>query len=210
VHAAVVAPWATSAQLVLPSDPVDGAADNDTLPVGAVAPLDAVSPTVIVQVAALPVLSEEGEQLTPVEVGSGGRTGTADAVSEPWPELEPCPASPPYDPVMVWPPAAAGTKVTWQAAVLAPWAIRAQLVLPNDPPDGAAENDTLPVGAVGPLDAVSVTVTVQVVALPTVTEDGEQLTPVEVGSGEAVTFHSSLPVEPSSAAKNSVPFTFVR
>ena len=101
-------------------------------------------------------------------------------------------------------------KVALHEAVVAPWATSVQLLLPNAPVEGEAETETLPVGAVPPLDDVSVTVTVQVVALPFVTEEGEQLTPVEVGSGGRIACHSSLPVPPSSAVKNRFPFTAVR
>jgi hypothetical protein len=106
-----------------------------------------------------------------------------------------------------------GVKVTSQVAVFGPLELRPQLVLPNDPLDGAARNDTVPVGAVAPVDAVSLTVTVHVVSWPVVTEDGAQVTLVEVGSSGApdpVALHSSLPVAPSSAAKNTVPFSLKR
>ena len=51
----------------------------------------------------------------------------------------------------------------------------------NPSPAPVEENVTIPPGAVAVPMPVSVTVAVQVVGLPTVTEPGEQLTAVEVG-----------------------------
>jgi len=74
--------------------------------------------------------------------------------------------------------------MSWQEAVpFVPAAARAQLPeLPNDPVVGADAKLTVPVGVLAPLDAVSVTVAVHVVALPVTTEAGEHPTLVEVGS----------------------------
>jgi len=54
--------------------------------------------------------------------------------------------------------------------------------LPNDPDVGDAVKLTVPDGVLAPLDAVSVTVAVHDAELPTVTDEGEQPTPVDVGS----------------------------
>jgi hypothetical protein len=54
----------------LPNDPDVGADVKLTVPVGVLAPLEAVSVTVAVHVDALPVLTDPGEQDTPVDVGS--------------------------------------------------------------------------------------------------------------------------------------------
>jgi hypothetical protein len=86
-----------------------------------------------------------------------------------------------------------GVKVTSQVAVFGPLKLRLQLVLPNDPLDGAAENDTVPVGTVAPLGAMSVTVTVHVVVSPVVTEDGEQFAAVDVGSTGIAAVRESAP-----------------
>ena len=66
-------PVAASVQLPeLPNEPVVGEAVKLTAAVGVLAPLDAVSVTVAVQVVALPVATDEGEQPTLVDVGSSG------------------------------------------------------------------------------------------------------------------------------------------
>jgi hypothetical protein len=57
-----------------------------------------------------------------------------------------------------------------------------QLVLPNDPVVGDELKLTDPVGVLAPLEGVSVTIAVHVVALPNVSDVGEQATLVEVGS----------------------------
>jgi hypothetical protein len=94
---AVFGPLELRPQLVLPNDPLVGAAENDTVPVGAFAPLDARSVTVTVHVAGSPVVTEAGEQFAAVVVGS---TGIA-ALREPAPWLVLCPASPRYVPLIV-------------------------------------------------------------------------------------------------------------
>jgi hypothetical protein len=64
-------PVAASVQLPeLPNDPVVGADVNATVPVGVLAPLLAVSPTVAVHVVGLPVMTDAGAQATVVDVGS--------------------------------------------------------------------------------------------------------------------------------------------
>jgi hypothetical protein len=55
-------------------------------------------------------------------------------------------------------------------------------VLPNDPAVGDAVKLTDPVGVVAPLDAVSVTVALHVVAFATLTDAGEHEAPVDVES----------------------------
>jgi hypothetical protein len=55
-----------------------------------------------------------------------------------------------------------------------------QLPPPPKLPDESLEKPTVPVGVEAVPDAVSVTVAVHEVALPTATELGEQLTPVDV------------------------------
>jgi hypothetical protein len=79
--------------------------------------------------------------------------------------------------------------VSWQAAVpVVPVAVSVQLFeLPNDPDVGAAVKLTVPVGMGAPLTAVSLTVAVHEVPLPTGTEDGEHPTLVDVVRFVAVT-----------------------
>jgi len=80
--------------------------------------------------------------------------------------------------------AADGVNVSWQDAVaVLPVAASVQLAeLPNDPEFGAAAKLAVPVGVLAPVAAVSVTVAVHVVPVPTVSADGEQPTLVDVGS----------------------------
>ena len=72
-------------------------------------------------------------------------------------------------------------KLTWHIAALVPLGDSPQVL------DGGvklpvplAAKVTEPVGLVAPVEEVSVTMTVQVVIVPTVTGEGEQLTIVEV------------------------------
>jgi len=76
----------------------------------------------------------------------------------------------------------------WQdATAVVPVAASVQLPeLPNDPDVGEAVKLTDPDGVVAPLDAVSVTVAVHDVALPTTTDDGEQATLVDVGLADGL------------------------
>ena len=64
----------------LAKEPEVGAELKLTVPVGVLAPLDTVSVTVAVHIEALPVATDDGEQLTLVDDGSSD-------VSEPWPLL---------------------------------------------------------------------------------------------------------------------------
>jgi hypothetical protein len=103
-----------------------------------------------------------------------------------------------------------GVNVTWHEAAL-PVVAAASVQWPpleNEPECGEELRLMTPVGTVVPAGAVSVTVVVHVVGLPTFSELGSQLALVEVGS-TALARHSSVPVLPSFAAKNSVPPTFV-
>jgi hypothetical protein len=98
--------------------------------------------------------------------------------------------------VTVYDVAADGVNDTWHVDEPAPLA-GASVQLPEPPkePDvGCEVNLTVPVGLVAPLDAVSVTVAVHVVALPVDTEPGEQLTLVDVGLGAV------RPVVPTSTS----------
>ena len=56
--------------------------------------------------------------------------------------------------------------------------------LPNTPVVGEDVKLTVPVDVLAPLDAVSVTVAVQVVALPNATDVGERATLVDGGSSD--------------------------
>ena len=55
---------------------------------------------------------------------------------------------------------------------------------PSEPLVGADLNETVPVGVLSPLDAVSFTLAVHVAAAAAVTDGGEHTTPVDVGSTE--------------------------
>ena len=81
--------------LELPNTPVVGEDVKLTVPVGVLAPLDAVSVTVAVQVVALPVATDVGEHATCVDVGS------TDVMVEDVPLLVACSLSPLYLPVTV-------------------------------------------------------------------------------------------------------------
>ena len=68
-----------------------------------------------------------------------------------------------------------GVNVVWQAAIPVVVAWRVQVPgLANCPVVGEAVKVTVPVGVLAPLDWVSVTVAVQVVAVPVLTVLGEQ------------------------------------
>jgi hypothetical protein len=78
-------------------------------------------------------------------------------------------------------PTAPGVKVTWHVAAAELLADRLQA------PEGGVKLPVplavmvaVPVGSMAPVEEVSVTMTVQVVTLPTTTDEGEQLTIVEV------------------------------
>jgi hypothetical protein len=67
-----VVPVVASAQLPeLPNEPVVGDEAKLTVPVGVLAPLEAVSVTVAVHVEGAPVVTDEGEHATLVDVGAG-------------------------------------------------------------------------------------------------------------------------------------------
>ena len=69
------------------------------------------------------------------------------------------------------------------ATPVVPAAASVQLAeLPNDPDVGDAVKLTVPDGVLAPLDAVSVTIAAHEVEPPTVTDEGEQPTLVDVGS----------------------------
>ena len=84
---------------------------------------------------------------------------------------------------MVRSPGADGLKVTEQLATPGFTLVRRKHVLRGSP----VLKPTLPVGVVGPLEAVSVTVAMHVVRWPTDTVPGEQLTVVEVAIGSLST-----------------------
>lgn len=88
-------------------------------------------------------------------------------------------------------------KVIWQEpAPVAPDACSVQLPdIPNALAVGADVNPTVPVGVVALLDAVSFTVAVRDVALPVVTDVGEQATVVADGSMDVTGDEAPLLVE---------------
>jgi hypothetical protein len=71
--------------------------------------------------------------------------------------------------------------VTWQLADVAFWLTSVHGELVNEPTPLLAE-PAVPVGVVAPINAVSVTVTVHVVAWFSATDEGEQVIAVAVGS----------------------------
>jgi hypothetical protein len=85
---------------------------------------------------------------------------------------------------MVKEPPADGVKDSWHEATPAV-AVAARMQEPSPPPPNDplsdVENSTGPVGVLTPFVAVSVTVAVQTVAVPSVTDEGRQLTLVLVG-----------------------------
>src|SRR5579859_559522 len=105
---------------------------------------------------------------------------------------------------MVWEPVptAVGVYVTEQLAEL-PEPLRLQLVLLKVPALSLAKV-TMPVGVV-----TSLTVAVQVVEVPTITEDGVQLTPVVVeftGTGVTKTAQLSMPLSVWMCPGQQLPF----
>jgi hypothetical protein len=66
-------------------------------------------------------------------------------------------------------------------------ATKAHPPMPDDPDVGDTVKLTVPVGVEAPLEAVSVTIAVHAVGLPTATAVGEQATVVAVGSTTEVT-----------------------
>src|SRR5207244_353378 len=156
-----------------------------TVPVGAVAEPGVASVTVAVQLVALPTGTEAGVQLTPVVVA---RVSSDQTVV---PELVACVVSPLYEAVIVLVPHAVGVKLTAQRVETSPLvesvpALPSVLPLPDALPILFVKL-TVPVGAVAEPGVASVTVAVQLVALPTGTEAGVQLTPVVVACVSAVT-----------------------
>jgi hypothetical protein len=148
-----------------------------TVPVGVVGVED-VSVTVAVQLLALLMVTEFGEHATEVVVVCGGAGMTA-SVKVPW--LVAWDESPPYEPVIRWWPMTVGVYDMVQLAVpaLVP-AVRLQLPTVGEKvPVLLVAKVTVPVGVVG-LVEVSVTVAVQLAAVPTVSELGEQATLVVV------------------------------
>ena len=148
---------------------------NVTVPVG-VDPLPVpVSVTTAVHVVLAPTMTVAGEQLSVVDVGRG----TTLTVAVPLDGA--CAPSPPYEAV-IWcepVPTAVGVYVAEHEAV-APLPEREQLAPPLNVPDPLEVKLTVPVGVDEAPVLVSVTVTVQVVLSPTVTDAGEQLTSVVV------------------------------
>src|SRR5437016_3361427 len=129
--------------------------------------------------------SDLGMQLTPVVVAC------VSAVTTVVPELVACVVSPLYEAVIVWVPTAFGVKLTAQRVETAP-VVESVLALPSVQLEAEKVPPlfvklTVPVGAVAEPGVASVTVAVQLVALPTGTEAGVQLTPVVVACVSAVT-----------------------
>src|SRR3989449_987617 len=154
-------------------------------PVGVLAEPGVASVTVAVQLVALPTGTEAGMQLTPVVVACVSAVTTVGS------ELIACVVSPLYEAVIVWMAAAFGVKLTAQLVETAP-VVGLVLALPSvqleavfflmirRPPRSTLFPYTT-------LFRSSVTVAVQLVALPTGTEAGMQLTPVVVACVSAVT-----------------------
>ncbi len=93
--AAPVVLLATSVQLpALLNDPVVGELVKLTVPVGALAPLDAVSFTITMHVVALPSVGDAGEQSTVVDVESTVTAGELAVTDPDWPLLVLCVLSP--------------------------------------------------------------------------------------------------------------------
>src|SRR2546422_672473 len=138
---------------------------SPTVPVGALAEPGVASVTVAVQLVALPTGTEAGMQLTPVVVAC------VSAVTTVVPELIACVVSPLYEAVIVWMATAFGVKLTAQLVETAPVVV---FFFFND--TATTEIYTLslhdalpifPVGALAEPGVASVTVAVQLVALPT-------------------------------------------
>src|SRR2546426_719612 len=140
-----------------------------TVPVGALAEPGVASVTVAVQLVALPTGTEAGMQLTPVVVAC------VSAVTTVVPELIACVVSPLYEAVIVWMATAFGVKLTAQLVETAP-VVGLVLALPSVQLEAEKVpplfvKPTVPVGALAEPGVASVTVAVQLVALPTGTED---------------------------------------
>src|SRR2546427_7488362 len=108
------------------------------------------------------------------------------AVTTVVPELIACVVSPLYEAVIVWMATAFGVKLTAQLVETAP-VVGLVLALPSVQLEDERVlplfvKPTVPVGALAEPGVASVTVAVQLVALPTGTEAGMQLTPVVVRS----------------------------
>src|SRR3989442_1238105 len=102
-----------------------------------------------------------------------------------------CVVSPLYEAVIVWMATAFGVKLTAQLVETAP-VVGLVLALPSVQLEAEKVpplfvKPTVPVGALAEPGVASVTVAVQLVALPTGTEAGMQLTPVVVACVSAVT-----------------------
>src|SRR2546422_129932 len=156
-----------------------------TVPVGALAEPGVASVTVAAQLVALPTGTEAGMQLTPVVVAC------VSAVTTVVPELIACVVSPLYEAVIVWMATAFGVKLTAQLVETAP-VVGLVLALPSVQLEAEKVpplfvKPTVPVGALAEPGVASVTVAAQLVALPTGTEAGMQLTPVVVACVSAVT-----------------------
>src|SRR3989454_17393 len=136
-----------------------------TVPVGALAEPGVASVTVAVQLVALPTGTEAGMQLTPVVVAC------VSAVTTVVPELIACVVSPLYEAVIVWMATAFGVKLTAQLVETAP-VVGLVLALPSVQLEAEKVpplfvKPTVPVGALAEPGVASVTVAVQLVALPT-------------------------------------------
>src|SRR5437667_341773 len=156
-----------------------------TVPVGALAEPGVASVTVAVQLVALPTGTRAEER----RVGKEGRSRSA--VTTVVHELIACVVSPLYEAVIVWMATAFGVKLTAQLVETAP-VVGLVLAVPSVELYAAKVpplfvKPTVPVGALAEPGVASVTVAVQLVALPTGTEAGMQLTPVVVACVSAVT-----------------------
>jgi hypothetical protein len=157
----------TRVQVAELKDPAAPVSVKLTLPDGMITVPGEVSDTVAVQDEAW--LTTTGlEQTKEVEVVRGFTVILAAALV-----LPPCDESPPYVPVASPFPVAVGVNVTEQLPD-----DRVQVVELNEPAGPVSANVTVPVGVIGLIVEVSLTVAVQVDAWFTITVEGEQLTTV--------------------------------
>jgi hypothetical protein len=153
---------------------------NLTCPVGVLGVPVAVSVIVAVQVEPLFVTTDEGAQLTIVEVERPVTVSVNDWL--PVLVLNMCFVSPLYAPLMMWVPGVTtvGVYVTF-VAQLAVTPLPVRVHVPVKVPVELLVKVTFPVGVIAPVLFVSVTVAVQLVGLLTRTVAGVQVTVVEVG-----------------------------
>jgi hypothetical protein len=157
----------TRVQVAELKDPAAPVSVKLTLPDGMITVPGEVSDTVAVHDEAW--LTTTGlEQTKEVEVVRGFTAILAAALV-----LPPCDESPPYVPVASPFPVAVGVNVTEQLPD-----DRVQVVELNEPAGPVSANVTVPVGVIGLIVEVSLTVAVQVDAWFTITVEGEQLTTV--------------------------------